>query len=494
MQNISKYNNCKNGIEQPNYIHPKLEPILRETYGVIIYQEQVMQIAQVLSSFSASKADILRKAMGKKKSAEMERQKKDFIEGAVVNGIPKEQSIFIFQLVEKFAQYGFNKSHAAAYGLVAYQTAYLKTHYPLFFFSASMNMELSNTDKLNEFYEELKRLDIKVVPPSINDSYAGFEVKENKIYYALSAIKAVGYDSINEIVKIRNKIGTFKSLEDFVIKIHSKYINKLQLEGLIKSGAFDCFNKNRKLLHDNVPEIIKISKNFKDSNSEQNNLFGESQKVFLDFLKINNYSIWENNEKMKNEFDSIGFFMSKHPLTDYESILKSYNAVSYGKINELDNGKEIIIGGTLMSLQEKKTTKGQPFAILKLSDLSRMYEIFVFSELLLISREKLKLGNSFLINIVKEKLTNGTQRLIVRKITDLNALKEAKINSIEFFLNSLKEIEIINSILKKNGRTKVVFKLKANEKLLNLDVKDYKFVDMNLINKFKEINLNYKIN
>jgi len=493
MQNISKYNNCKNGIEQPNYIHPKLEPILKETYGVIIYQEQVIQIAQVLSGFSASKADILRKAMGKKKSAEMERQKKDFIEGAVVNGIPKEQSIFIFQLVEKFAQYGFNKSHAAAYGLVAYQTAYLKTHYPLFFFSASMNMELSNTDKLNEFYEELKRLDIKVVPPSINDSFADFEVKENKIYYALSAIKAVGYDSINEIVKIRNKLGIFKNLEDFVLKIHSKYINKLQLEALIKSGAFDCFNKNRKLLHDNVPEIIKISKNFKDSNSEQNNLFGESQKVFLNFLKINNYSIWENNEKMKNEFDSIGFFMSKHPLTDYESILKSYNAVSYGKINKLDNGKEIIISGTLMSLQEKKTSKGQPFAILKLSDLSRMYEIFVFSELLLVSREKLILGNSFLINIVKEKLTNGTQRLTVRKITDLNVLKEAKINSIEFFLNSLKEIEIINSILKKNGKTKVVFKLKANEKILNLDVKDYKFVDMNLINKFKEINLNYKI-
>jgi len=494
MQNISKYNNCKNGIEQPNYIHPKLEPILKETYGVIIYQEQVMQIAQVLSSFSASKADILRKAMGKKKSAEMERQKKDFIEGAVANGIPKEQSIFIFQLVEKFAQYGFNKSHAAAYGLVAYQTAYLKTHYPLFFFSASMNMELSNTDKLNEFYEELKRLDIKVVPPSINDSYASFEVKENKIYYGLSAIKAVGYDSINEIEKIRDKLGTFKNYEDFVLKINSKYINKLQLEGLIKSGAFDCFSKNRKLLHDNVPEIIKISKNFKDSNSEQKDLFGESQKVFLDFLKTDNYPIWENNEKMKNEFDSIGFFMSKHPLTDYESILRSYNAVSYSKINELDNGKEIIIGGTLMLLQEKKTSKGQPFAILKLSDLSRMYEIFIFSELLLASREILILGNSFLINIVKEKLTNGTQRLTVRKITDLNALKEAKINSIEFFLNSLKEIEIINSILKKNGRTKVVFKLKASKRLLNLDVKDYRFVDMNLINKLKEINLNYKIN
>ena len=153
MQNISKYNNCKHGIEKPDYLHPKIEHILKETYGVIIYQEQVMQIAQSLSGFSAGKADILRKAMGKKKSAEMERQKKDFIEGAVKNGITKDQAVYIFQLVEKFAQYGFNKSHAAAYALIAYQTAYLKTHYPFYFIAASMNLDLANTDKLNEYYD-----------------------------------------------------------------------------------------------------------------------------------------------------------------------------------------------------------------------------------------------------------------------------------------------------------------------------------------------------
>ena len=160
MQNIPAYNNRKHGLEEPDYLHPKIESILKETYGVIIYQEQVMQIAQALSGFSAGKADILRKAMGKKKSAEMDRQKKDFIEGAIKNDIPKEQAVYIFQLVEKFAQYGFNKSHAAAYALIAYQTAYIKTHYPLSFFSASMSMEMSNTDKLNQFYEELKRLSI----------------------------------------------------------------------------------------------------------------------------------------------------------------------------------------------------------------------------------------------------------------------------------------------------------------------------------------------
>jgi DNA polymerase-3 subunit alpha len=229
MQNISKYNNCKHGIEKPDYLHPKIEHILKETYGVIIYQEQVMQIAQSLSGFSAGKADILRKAMGKKKSAEMERQKKDFIEGAVKNGITKDQAIYIFQLVEKFAQYGFNKSHAAAYALIAYQTAYLKTHYPFYFVAASMNLDLANTDKLNEFYEELKRLKINVVLPSINESFADFVVRDNKVYYALAAIKAVGYESINQIIADRKNNGPFKSLEDFILRIDSKLINKLQM-------------------------------------------------------------------------------------------------------------------------------------------------------------------------------------------------------------------------------------------------------------------------
>ena len=206
MQNIPTYIARKHGKEQPDYLHEKLKNILKETYGVIIYQEQVMQIAQALSNFSASKADILRKAMGKKKSAEMDRQKKDFIDGAVTNGISKEQAVYIFQLVEKFAQYGFNKSHAAAYALIAFQTAYLKTHFPIYFFCASMNTELSNTDKLNLFYEELKRLKIDIRPPNINYSYAEFLPRDKTIYYALSAIKAVGYEAISNIVKEREKM------------------------------------------------------------------------------------------------------------------------------------------------------------------------------------------------------------------------------------------------------------------------------------------------
>src|SRR6056300_932941 len=343
MQNIPSYINRKHEKEKPDYLHPKLENILKETYGVIIYQEQVMQIAQVLSGFSAGKADILRKAMGKKKSAEMERQKKDFIHGAISNGITKDQANYIFQLVEKFAQYGFNKSHAAAYALIAYQTAYLKTHYPLSFFAASMSMEMSNTDKLNQYYEELKRLSINIYPPCINNSFADFLPKENTIYYALSAIKAVGYEAISNVINEREKKGQFLSLEDFIKRVSSKDINKLQLEGLAKAGAFDCLDKNRAKLFENVSEIIKQSKNFDEIDElNQINLFDTSinQEFKINFSSLND---WDQSEKIKREFESIGFFVSDHPLKNFKQTLERYNVKNYQSFIEDVDLKECII-------------------------------------------------------------------------------------------------------------------------------------------------------
>ena len=495
MQNISKYNNCKHGVEKPDYLHPKIEHILKETYGVIIYQEQVIQIAQSLSGFSAGKADILRKAMGKKKSAEMERQKKDFIEGAVNNGITKDQAVYIFQLVEKFAQYGFNKSHAAAYALIAYQTAYLKTHYPIYFIAASMNLDLANTDKLNEFYEELKRLKIDVVLPSINKSFAEFVVKENKLYYALAAIKAVGYESINQIIANRKDNGPFVSLEDFILRIDSKLINKLQMEGLIKSGSFDCLETNRKFLFDAVPEIIKISKNYKDSNLLQNNLFEGEKNSKLPSLEnfVSKKDTWNQNEKMKNEFESIGFFISEHPLLNYEKILKTYNVKKFSDINDNDLNKEFVLSGTLMAVQEKKTARGQPFAIIKLSDLSRMYELFIFSEILLANRDKMAPGNSFLINIVKEKMTNGTTRLTVRKLTEINSIKEAKISNAEIIIKDLQSIHELKKILKDNGETRVLIRMNSKDKNYVFNLKTTKFIDASVVNILNSSGFDCKI-
>ncbi len=457
MQNIPTYISRKHGKEQPDYLHMKLKNILKETYGVIIYQEQVMQIAQALSGFSASKADILRKAMGKKKSAEMERQKKDFIDGAVSNGISKEQAVYIFQLVEKFAQYGFNKSHAAAYALIAFQTAYLKTHFPIYFFCASMNTELTNTDKLNLFYEELKRLKIDIRPPNINYSYAEFLPRDKTIYYALSAIKAVGYEAISKIVKEREKNGIFDSISNFLSRTESKNLNKLQLEGLIKSGSLDILDTNRKKLFDNVPEYIKQSKSSDRSESEnQNLLFDKELNEENSFCKTDNtVEDWDQNDKIKKEFESIGFFVGEHPLKSNLSLLKQYKVFSYTDLKNNDNIKEGMIAGTLIAIQEKKTAKGNPYAIIKLVDLSSMFELFVFSEKLIENRNKLLIGNSFLIKVKKEKNKDGVVRINLDNIFLIDDFKNKNIKKVTFKVKSLDDLSLIKDRLSQKGSSEV---------------------------------------
>ena len=486
MQNISTYNNRKHGLEEPDYLHPKIKNILKETYGVIIYQEQVMQIAQSLSGFSAGKADILRKAMGKKKSAEMERQKKDFIEGAIKNNISREQAIYIFQLVEKFAQYGFNKSHAAAYALIAYQTAYLKTHYPLSFFSASMSMEMSNTDKLNQFYEELKRLSINICNPCINNCFADFVPKNKTIYYALSGIKAVGYEAISNVIKEREKNGKFKSIEDFVQRVNSKDINKLQLEGLIKAGAFDCLDKNRSKLFNNVPEIIKHSKNYDETSYvNQINLFesktNENFKLFF-----NDFPEWDEPEKIKREFESIGFFVSDHPLKNYKQILKDYNVINYQTFVENPNISECMLAGTVMAIQEKKTAKGMPYAIVKFSDLSQMFEFFIFSENLVLNREKLSAGRSFLISAKRELMKNGMERINAFKIFFIDDIKEKKIENIKIILKNTNELKDLKNILVEGGNTKVSFNYYENGKFFVFKLKNNKKINSETIKSIEK--------
>ena len=324
MGNISIYNQCKHGEKQPDYLHPKLKKILEPTYGVIIYQEQVMQIAQVLSGFTAGEADILRRAMGKKKRAELEKQKERFVNGAVKNGINKDTAIFIFKKIEPFAEYGFNKSHATAYAMIAYQTAYLKTYYPNEFIAASMSNELSNTDKLSEFFEELKRLKIKVQRPCINECFAEFIPQKNTLYYALGAIKNVGFEAISQVVKEREKNGNFKSIGDFINRVNPKNINKLQLEGLVKAGAFDSIFKNRKMLYDNIPNIIKNSKNiYENKMQNQSSLFLDDNQKTSYLMQEKNSSNWLNNEILSKEFESVGFYLSNHPLEDYKDVLRS---------------------------------------------------------------------------------------------------------------------------------------------------------------------------
>jgi len=496
MSNIPIYNQCKHGEKKPDYLHPKLKKILEPTYGVIIYQEQVMQIAQELSGFSAGEADILRRAMGKKKRAELEKQKERFVNGAVQNGITKDTAIFIFKKIEPFAEYGFNKSHAAAYAMIAYQTAFLKTYYPNEFIAASMSNELSNTDKLSEFFEELKRLNIKVQRPCINNCYSDFVPKENVLFYALGAIKNVGFEAISHLVKEREINGKFKSISDFINRVDPKNINKLQLEGLVKAGAFDSIFENRKVLYVNIPNIIQNSKNiYENKIQNQTSLFSDDNQKVSYLLQDKNTSHWARNESLSKEFESLGFYISDHPLQDYQDLLKQYNAKSFFDF-ENSSVNESFIAGTIMSIKEKKTAKGNTFAIVKFSDLSKVYELFLFSEILELNRQYLKEGKSFLITVLKDKehQDNRFRRINVRKILSFDKISTQNYTNVEIHMDNDENLEKLYEAIKEKGESTIKISIKKKDKNYLFELRDKRKFDYEKLKHLNKAHYIKKIN
>ena len=486
MSNISIYNDCKHGKKEPEYLHPKLEKILKPTYGVIIYQEQVMQIAQTLSGFSPGEADLLRRAMGKKKRAELERQKTRFVDGAFKNGISKDIAAGIFLKIEPFAEYGFNKSHAAAYAIIAYQTAYLKTYFPNEFFAASMSMELSKQKKLSEFCEEIKRLNIKIIRPDINKCYEDFCSESNNFYYALGAIKNVGYDSISNIVKEREKNGKFKSISDFLNRVNPKDINKLQLEGLTKAGAFDSIFENRRAFYESIPNIIVKSKNiFENKLQNQIELFS-SQKHSEDQEIILEKNEWKFQEKMLKEFETIGFYLSDHPLNQYKNIFNEYNITKYSDFTNNDINKESMVAATILKIQEKKTQKGTSYAIIKFSDLGSVFELFIFSDVFELNRDNIKEGKSVILTVLKN-LNHSDQRIRinVKKIIPLDDILNKPINNVKIRLNNFESFNKLSKILEPKGNVEVEFEVINNNKKYMFKLKNKRFVDKNVLNYMK---------
>ncbi len=495
MSNIPIYNDCKHGRKTPDYLHPLLEDILKPTYGVIIYQEQVMQIAQKLAGFTAGQADILRRAMGKKKRAELEKQKQNFISGAVNNGISKEVAAGIFLKIEPFAEYGFNKSHAAAYAIISYQTAYLKTYYPKEFIAASMTMDISNQGKLSEFYEELKRLDIKIIRPDINECFADFRTDGKNFFYALGAIKAVGYEAISNIIKEREENGKFKSINDFIYRVNPKDINKLQLEGLVKAGAFDNLNKNRQSIFNAIPNLITKSKNnFDNKSTNQIDLFGNTVIESEDLIP--SIEDWEFEERLAKEFESVGFFVSDHPLNQFKEIFDDYNIFDYQVFNSDQENMETNVAATLLKIQERKTSKGNSYAVLKLTDLSSVFELFIFSDVLELNREILKEGNSLILTLKKSISSeeNRFKRINVQKIASLKNLFNSPINEATFNLNSLSELDEISKFLSNPGETTININIKNNEKALNFKLENKRNLDRKTINLIRNREISAIIN
>jgi DNA polymerase III subunit alpha len=493
MSNIPVYNDCKHKRKTPDYLHPLLEDILKPTYGVIIYQEQVMQIAQKLSGFTAGQADILRRAMGKKKRSELEKQKQNFIAGAVNNNIAKDVAAGIFLKIEPFAEYGFNKSHAAAYGIISYQTAFLKTYYPKEFIAASMTMDISNQNKLSEFYEELKRLNIEIIRPDVNECYSDFKTENNKFYYALGGIKAVGSEAISNIVEERLNNGKFSSINDFIKRVNPKNINKLQLEGLVKAGAFDKLNNNRQSIFNSIPTLISKSKiDFDNKTANQIDLFGDEEGNEVNLIA--EIKDWEFEERLSKEFEAIGFFISDHPLNQFKEIFDDYKIIDYHKFNSDDEIKENNIAATLLKVQERKTAKGNSYAVLKLTDLSSVFELFIFSDILDLNRDLLKEGSSLILTLSKT-ISNDEdkiKRINVRKIASLKNLFNTTIKEITLNIKSKDQLNEISEFLNEQGDTIVNINISNNIETHNFRLKNQRNIDRKSINllRNKEISLN----
>ena len=483
MSNIPVYNDCKHGRQKPDYLHPLLEDILKPTYGVIIYQEQVMQIAQKLSGFTAGEADILRRAMGKKKRAELEKQKQGFIAGALKNGIGKDVAASIFLKIEPFAEYGFNKSHAAAYAIISYQTSFLKTYYPKEFFAASMTMDISNQNKLSEFHEELKRININVIRPDINKCFADFQFDEDNFYYALGGIKSVGFEAISNVVKEREKNGNFKSINDFLNRVNPKDINKLQLEGLVKAGAFDNIEINRQALFNSIPNfILKTKSIYENKAANQIDLFAADDDQ--DNKIVQNIEDWKFEDRLSREFEAVGFFISDHPLNQFKEIFDDYKIVDYVKFNLDDTIKDANIAATLLKITERKTAKGNSYGVIKFTDLTSVFELFIFSDILELNREALVEGSSLIITLIKtiSNDENKLKRINVQKIASLKDLFNKPVNEIVFNIKSIKDIDKISDLVDEEGTTEVTININDENNDISFKLKNKRLIDRKAIN------------
>ena len=423
MDNIPSFIRRKHDQEPIDYLHDSLEEILKETYGIMIYQEQVMQIAQTLSGYTLGGADLLRRAMGKKIQSEMDAQREDFVDGAVSRGVNAALSGRIFDQVAKFAGYGFNKSHAAAYALVAYQTAYLKANFPLEFLAASMSEDVGNTDKLSLFRAELDRMGIALLPPDINHSGAEFLVEERKdeppaIRYAMAALKNVGSAAMAAVVAERAAKGPFQSVFDFADRLGTQVFNKRQIENLVRAGAFDGLNPNRHQLFDAVEMLVRhASAAQNDRQSKQVNLFGDTVAVTPPLPPVED---WPAQERLQQEFEAVGFYLSSHPLRSYARTFAKLGVVEWlaASSGRMSEGR-IKLAGIVMSRHFTTSSRGAKMAFVQMSDASGAYEITVFSEVLAMCRELLESGVPLLATVDVQRW-NDSFRLTAQNIQPLD--------------------------------------------------------------------------
>ncbi|WP_313136428.1 DNA polymerase III subunit alpha [Paracoccus jeotgali] len=440
MENIPTYCEVKNGQRELESIHPSIDDILAETQGIIVYQEQVMQIAQVMAGYSLGGADLLRRAMGKKIAEEMAKERPKFVQGSVANGVDAKKAGEVFDLLEKFANYGFNKSHAAAYAVVSYQTAWLKANHPVEFMAAVMNCDIHLTDKLAIYKREVDRMGIEVIPPCVNRSGARFTVGQGRIHYALGALKGVGVDAMRVIVEARGD-RPFADLVDFARRVDLRRIGKRALEMLAKAGAFDLLDENRARVLASLDGLVAFSGASADqAASNQSSLFGGGEDLPPPRPVL--APVWLPPEKLGQEHQAIGFYLSGHPIDDYLPALRRIDVATLAELRAAAASGPLVsyIAGTVSSRQEKKSAKGNRFAFIGASDPTGLYEAVVFSDVLEACREHLEPGCNVVMQVQVEPQGDEI-KMLARSVVPLDTAI-ANVGPAELVLNVADSLDL----------------------------------------------------
>ena len=453
MENIPVYCEVKNGLREIESLHPTIDPILKETQGIIVYQEQVMQIAQVMGGYSLGGADLLRRAMGKKIAEEMAKERPKFIDGAKkTHGIDAKKAGEVFDLLEKFANYGFNKSHAAAYAVVSYQTAYLKANYPVEFMAGVMTCDLHLTEKLAVYKREVDKLGITTVPPCVNRAQAVFDVQDGALIYALGALKNVGVEAMKMIVEARQVEGRekpFATLFDFARRVDLKRVGKRPLEMLARAGAFDQLDPNRARVFEALDGLVAYSAAIHEAKtSNQVSLFGEAGADIPE-PRIAYRDDWLPVERLGHEHQAIGFYLSGHPLDDYMGPLKRKDVKTLTEIVALAQRGPLVakIAGSVSSKQERKSAKGNRFAFVQLSDPTGLYEVTVFSDVLEAARDHLEAGKNVVLTVKVDPDGDGV-KMLANAVTPIDAVAaEAGAAALRIHVNRAETVASLATLL-----------------------------------------------
>lgn len=467
-----KHGRAELAFPHPQYQHQCLQPVLQPTYGIILYQEQVMQIAQVMGGFTLGGADLLRRAMGKKKAEEMEKQRVIFMEGAEKQGFDRDLASNIFDLMEKFAGYGFNKSHSAAYALVSYQTAWLKTHYPAPFMAAVMSSELDNTDKIVVFIEECRAMGLDYKLPSVNEGEYMFTVNDKgQIVYGLGAIKGLGEGPVESIIAARQSGGPFQNLFDFCKRTDPRKVNKRAIEALIRAGAFDDLGEGREVLMAAINEAVQVAEqSARNSEAGMTDLFGEALAVDNRdvYESFRNVRPWSTRERLQGEKDTLGLYVTGHPIDDYEADLRRFVPK---KIVDLNPDKQPqTVAGLAVNMRTMRNKRGDNMAFVQLDDRSARIEVAIFSDVYEACREKLVKDAVLVVEgICSHDEYSGGKKMRVKSLRTLAEARQQRARELQLSLSAEQvqpaQVENLKSALSsaRGGDCPVVIRYRREE-------------------------------